>query len=116
MEEGIKLNENLSFDIDAIKRFIFEEDYNDGKYESEEVTESHGLDKKGNLVVTDKVVHKVKTSDFSDKQTIRYDLLKMFVDMLDGVEIENDIAPMSFGQRTVLNTMINYGLIKEINE
>jgi hypothetical protein len=38
----------------------------------------------------------------------------MFMDILDNVEIEQEIAPLSLGQKMTLNTMASYGLIKEI--
>lgn len=41
-------------------------------------------------------------------------MIKTFIGMLDNIEIDTAITPMSLGQRMVLNTMINYGLIKEI--
>ena len=41
-------------------------------------------------------------------------MIKTFIGMLDNVELNTNLAPMSLGQRMVLNTMINYGLIKEI--
>jgi hypothetical protein len=38
------------------------------------------------------------------------------MDVLDNVEIDQEIAPLSLGQKMVINTMANYGLIKEIKE
>jgi hypothetical protein len=38
------------------------------------------------------------------------------MDVLDNVEIDQEIAPLSLGQKMVLNTMGSYGLIKEIEE
>jgi len=115
MDNDSKLNENLVMDLDSIKRFVFEEDSNTSKTHDNEITETYAEDEEGKMTLLNRVIHEVKGSDFSNKESIRYDLIKTFLSMLDAMEINNDITPMSFGQRIVLNTMINYGLIKEIN-
>ncbi len=72
------------------------------------------MNDEGKQVLLSRVIHEVKGSDFTEKETIRYDMIKTFIGMLDNIEIDTAITPMSLGQRMVLNTMINYGLIKEI--
>lgn len=114
MSNNSKLNENLVMDLNSIKKFIFEEDVNTNKTVDNEITETYGEDDNGKMSLLGRVIHEVKGSDFSNKETIRYDMIKTFLTMLDSVEIDNEISPMSFGQRVVLNTMINYGLIKEV--
>lgn len=114
MDEN-NLNENLVFDLNEIKDFIFEERSKTEKTHDNEITETYGLNDDGKQVLLNRVIHEVKGSDFSDNETIRYDIIKTFMGMLDNVELDTSLAPMSFGQRTVLNTMINYGFIKEMN-
>lgn len=111
-----KLNENLVFDFNEIKDFIFEERSKTEKTHDNEITETYGLNDDGKQTLLSRVIHEVKGSDFSGNETIRYDIIKTFIDMLDNVEIDTSMTPMSLGQRIVLNTMINYGFIKEAKQ
>lgn len=115
MKNNGKLNENFVLDLDAIKEFVFEELVQKEKSRDNEITETYGLDDDGKKKLISQVMHEVKGSDFSEHETLRYDMIKTFLTMLDSVELDTELAPMSFGQRLVLNTMVNYGLIKEIN-
>lgn len=110
MEMGNKINSNLIYDLDAIKDFIFSED---GRSSDVEITESQIRGEDGKLETESRITREVKSTD-SNRQTIRYDMIKMFMDILDNVEIEQEIAPLSLGQKMTLNTMASYGLIKEI--
>lgn len=108
-----QINSNLIYDLDAIKDFIFGDD---GVRSSDvEITESQSLDDDGKLVTDSRIIREVKSTD-SNKQTIRYDIIKMFMDVLDNVEIDQEITPLSLGQKMVINTMASYGLLKEIGE
>lgn len=106
-----QLNSNLIYDLDGIKDFIFGND--DGRSSDVEITETQTRNEKGKLETETRVTREVKSTD-TNKQTIRYDMIKMFMDILDNVEIDQEIAPLSLGQKMVLNTMGSYGLIKEI--
>ena len=109
-----KINSNFIYDLDAIKDFIFDND--DGRSSDVEITESQTKNETTGRLETDaKVTREVKSTD-SNRQTIRYDIIKTFMDVLDNVEIDQEIAPLSLGQKMILNTMGNYGLIKEIKE
>jgi len=107
-----QLNSNLIYDLDGIKDFIFGND--DGRSSDVEITETQVRNDKGKLETETRVTREVKSTD-SNRQTIRYDMIKMFMDILDNVEIDQEIAPLSLGQKMVLNTMGSYGLIKEID-
>ena len=48
-----------------------------------------------------------------NKQTIRYDMIRMFIDILDSIE---DPTVLTMGQNITLNTLKAYELIKDINE
>ena len=105
-------NEKMYLNLDAIKDFIFEEEKRNSDVE---VTETMGASGGEKLETVSKVIREVKSSDFSNKQTIKYDMIKMFIDILDNVETSQEIAPLTLGQKMTLNTMASYGLIKEIN-
>jgi hypothetical protein len=107
-----QLNSNLIYDLDGIKDFIFGND--DGRSSDVEITETQTRNEKGKLETETRVTREVKSTD-TNRQTIRYDMIKMFMDILDNVEIDQEIAPLSLGQKMVLNTMGSYGLIKEID-
>lgn len=106
-----QINSNLIYDLDEIKNFIFGDD--DGRSSDVEITETQTRNDKGKLETETRVTREVKSTD-TNRQTIRYDLIKMFMDVLDNVELDQEIAPLSLGQKMVLNTMGSYGLIKEI--
>ena len=108
-----QFNSNLIYDLDGIKDFIFGNE--DGRSSDVEITETQVRNDKGQLETESRVTREVKSTD-SNRQTIRYDMIKMFMDILDNVEIDQEIAPLSLGQKMVLNTMGSYGLIKQIEE
>ena len=109
-----KINSNFIYDLDAIKDFIFSND--EGRSSDVEITESQVKNEEtGKLETETKITREVKSTD-SNRQTIRYDIIKMFMDILDNVEIDQELAPLSLGQKMVLNTMGSYGLIKELND
>jgi len=109
-----QINSNLIYDLDGIKDFIFGNE--DGRSSDVEITETQTRNSKtGKLETETRVTREVKSTD-SNRQTIRYDMIKMFMDILDNVEIDQEIAPLSLGQKMVLNTMGSYGLIKQIED
>ena len=107
-----QINSNLIYDLDGIKDFIFGND--NGRSSDVEITETQVRNDKGKLETETRVTREVKSTD-SNRQTIRYDMIKMFMDVLDNVEIDQEIAPLSLGQKMVLNTMGTYGLIKQLD-
>ena len=99
--------QNLYFDLNAINDYIFGDP--DERQSAVEITESQAYDESTkSLITVNKVIREVKESnDMTNKQTIRYDLVKMFIDILndpEGMEI-------STGQKAIINTMLKYGLI-----
>ena len=107
------INSNLIYDLDAINDFIFGND--EGRSSDVEITETQVRNEEGQLETQNKITREVKSTD-ANKLTVRYDIIKMFMDTLDNVEIDQELAPVSLGQKMVLNTMGSYGLIKEIEE
>ena len=108
-----QINSNLIYDLDVIKDFIFGAD--EDRSSDVEITETQVRNENGKLETESRITREVKSTD-SNRQTLRYDMIKMFMDILDNVEIDQEIAPLSLGQKMVLNTMGSYGLIKEIEE
>jgi len=98
------------FDINKITDFVFgnpNERTNDV-----EITENYVFDKNlDKMIPNTKEVKEVKVNDYTGQNTIRYDLVKTFIDILDAVEDPNI---MSLGQSITYNTMQAYELIKDI--
>lgn len=99
-------NEKMYLNLDAIKDFIFEEEKRNSDVE---VTETMGASGGEKLETVSKVIREVKSSDFSNKQTIKYDMIKMFIEMLN--EIEQNGTPMTCGESVVVNTMVAYNFL-----
>lgn len=100
----------LIFDINKITDFVFGNP-NDRTNEVE-ITESFVFDKKlDKMIPNAKEVKEVKVNDYTGQNTIRYDMVKTFIDILDAVE---DTNAMTLGQKITYNTMQAYELIKDI--
>lgn len=103
---------NLIFDINKISDFVFGNP-NDRTSEVE-ITESFLYDeKKKKMIPAAKEVKEVKVNDYTGQNTIRYDMFKTFLEILDGIE-DSDV--MSLGQTITFNTLQAYELIKELKE
>jgi hypothetical protein len=63
------------------------------------------------MIPNTKEVKEVKVNDYTGQNTIRYDMVKTFIDILDAVE---DTNAMTLGQKITYNTMQAYELIKDI--
>jgi len=110
---GKKINSNLIYDLDAINSFIFN---NNERTSDVEITETQTINPETNKLETNtRIVREVKSND-SSTSTLKYDMLKTFMDVLDNIEIDQDLAPLSLGEKMVLNTMVSHGLIKEVKD
>lgn len=111
---GKQVKSNIYLDLEAIMDFVFTDD--GIRSNDVEITDNQVRNEEtGSLETETRTVREVKSSDTS-KQTLRYDMVKMFIEMLDSVELNEEIAPLTLGQHMVLNTMGAYGLVKEIGE
>ncbi len=100
------------FDINRITEFVFGNP-ND-KTNEVEITEHYVYDKEPKAMMPNtREVKEVKVNDYTGQNTIRYDMVKMFIDILDSIE---DEKVMTMGQNITLNTMKAYELIKDVNE
>ena len=100
------------FDINKITEFVFGDPNN--KTNEVEITEHYVYDKDSKTMQPNaREVKEVKVNDYTGQNTIRYDMVKMFIDILDSIE---DVKVMTMGQNITLNTLKAYELIKDINE
>lgn len=105
-------NEQYIFDLNNITNFVFGNP-ND-KTNEVEITEHYAYDKDSKTMLpSTREVKEVKVNDYTGQNTIRYDMIKMFIDILDNIE---DPKIMSMAQKITVNTMKAYELIKDINE
>ena len=100
------------FDLNNITNFVFGNP-ND-KTNEVEITEHYTYDKDSKTMLPNTREGKeVKVNDYTGQNTIRYDMIKMFIDILDNIE---DPKVMSMAQNITLNTMKAYELIRDIND
>jgi hypothetical protein len=100
-------------DMDNVMKFVFES--NIERDMDSEITEIYTTDEETNeLTLATKQLRELKGGDNTSKFTIKYDMLKMFIDMISNLEMNDEVN--SFGETLIFNTMINEGLIKEIEE
>jgi len=105
-------NSPYIFDINKITEFVFGNP-ND-KTNEVEITEHYIYDKDSKAMIPNtREVKEVKVNDYTGQNTIRYDMVKMFIDILDSIE---DEKVMTMGQNITLNTMKAYELIKDVTE
>lgn len=98
------------FDINKIAEFVF--GTSNERTSDVEITENYVYDEEAEkMVLGAKEVKEVKVNDYSNQNTIRYDLIKTFIEILDSVEDPN---VMSLGQNITFNTMQAYELIRNI--
>lgn len=97
--------DNLIFDLEKMTAFIFSN--SNDRSNDVEITERYDYNAKGELTPRQKTVKEVKVN----QNTIKYDLIKMFIDILDAVD---DTNLMSLGQKLTMRTMEAYGLITEL--
>ena len=104
--------DGLIFDINKITEFVFGNP-ND-RTSDVEITELSVYDNEtSKMVPNTREVKEVKQNDYTGQNTIRYDMVKTFIEILDGVE---DTNIMTLGQAVTFNTMKAYELIRDINE
>lgn len=108
----MKKNSTLIYDINKMCDFIFGNP-ND-KTSEVEITENYEYNKESNeMVPATKTIKEVKVGDYSGQNTMRYDMIKMFIEILNDIE---DPKLMTLGQGITLNTMEAYELIKDIKD
>jgi hypothetical protein len=105
-------NTSYIFDLDNITSFIFGNP-ND-KTNEVEITDSFIYDRETEKMIPNtREMKEVKVNDYTGQNTIRYDMIRMFIDILDSID---DPKVLSMGQNITLNTLKAYELIKDVNE
>ncbi len=100
------------FDLNNITSFIFGNP--NEKTNEVEITDNFIYDKDSkSMIPNTREVKEVKVNDYTGQNTIRYDMIRMFIDILDSIE---DPKVLTMGQNITLNTLKAYELIKDINE
>lgn len=103
---------NLIFDINKISDFVFGDA--DKRSSEVEITENYVYDSESDKMVPNtRQVKEVKVKDDIGQFSIRYDMIKMFIDIMDSVE---DLSALTLGQEITVNTMEAYELIKELKQ
>jgi hypothetical protein len=105
-------NSPYIFDLNNITSFIFGNP--NEKTNEVEITDNFIYDKDSkSMIPNTREVKEVKVNDYTGQNTIRYDMIRMFIDILDSIE---DPKVLTMGQNITLNTLKAYELIKDINE
>jgi hypothetical protein len=101
-------------DLENIMKFVFE---SDSPRDSEsEIIEMYSLDTDSkDMLLNTKQLREVKGGDGAQKATIKYDMLKMFIDTLLDLDVSEN-SQWSFGEALIFNTMAENELIKEVKE
>ena len=108
----MKKKNNLVYDINKMCDFIFGNP-ND-KTSEVEITENYCYDnEKNEMIPSTKTIKEVKVNDYTGQNTMRYDMVKMFIEILNDIQ---DPDAMTLGEGITLNTMEAYELIKDINK
>lgn len=111
----MKLSSNVlyAYDLKKIMEFLFNDD---GKRNNEsEIVETYVSDESnGELILANKQLREVKSGDNSNKSTIKYDLIKFFMEQLNNIYYNKD-ATYSIGDDLTFNTMLTNGFISEQN-
>ena len=109
---------NYVLNLNEIMRFVFDD--NVGRNVDSEITETYVNTDAGILKLDNKISREIKTKgDNSAQFTIRYDLIKLFINSL--LEIPADMEEgmtLSLGESLIINTMLNENLLSviKINE
>lgn len=102
-----------SFDLNAIMDFVLKND--ESRTSNSEITEVYMQDDETNeLSLTSKQLREIKNNGDTSSYTIKYDLLKTFITILDEVD---DISMLNsnFLQKMVFNSLLAQGIIKLID-
>lgn len=86
------------------------------KNNEKEITEAYERDSDGNITMSSRIIREVKTAGNSQNDMIIYDLIKLFViRLMENTLLEHEFEP-DFSTSLAFNTLINWGILKEIND
>lgn len=111
MKEKENVNKGLMyvFDINKILDFVLIN--NDDKNSDSQITENYDSSDEGKMILTNRQISEIKNSGNDNITTIRYDLIKLFINELSNMPQKLDVES-SLGANIIFNTMINEKFIK----
>lgn len=107
-------NKMYVFDLENIINFVFDKD-GSSDTRNIEITENYEYNEDiSALKLKSKVVKETKGSSVKNpaSDNIRYDLIKFFIASLEELPSNIPDSSISFGDKVIINTMINEELIK----
>lgn len=108
-------SKKYTIDLNRLFEFVFDEGYS--RITDSEIVETYiEDDETKNLVLANKQLRELKAGDNSSKQAIRYDMVKLFVDLLMSIDLDEGIEALSFGEILIINTLLSQGILVEIKE
>lgn len=116
MEEKYNIGENpketfYTINMEKLIQFIFDDSDSKTIVETE-MFDVYELDDNDKLSLSNRQIRENKNNDTANKTAIKYDLFKMFVDVLGSVQNGDDLTLL---QKIIFNTMLEQGIIV-INE
>lgn len=101
---------NYILNIEKIFEFVFSDDE---RIKDSEIVETYIEDETtNNLVLANKQLRELKGGDNSSKQTLRYDMIKMYIDILS----EYEAGHPTLIENMIFDTMIANEFIIELNK
>ena len=98
-----------TFDLQKLFQFIFQE--NDLKNLNEsELVDVFEADENNSLTLIQRQIREAKTNNNDNKTAIRYDIFKMFIDIMSEIT-DTNLEVMTPLQAIVFNTLINQEII-----
>ena len=101
---------HYKLDIDKMLGFVFD----DSREVSTEITENY-VESSSEEQGSSKVIREVKNEVGSSTSAIKYDLIKFFLGTMVDAEANDDGSGLSFGETLIINTLLDEGIIIEMN-
>lgn len=104
-------NTIYTFDFNKLFDFIFNDSETKNVNESEMVDVFETSDN-GDLSLIQRQIREAKTNNSENKSAIRYDVFRMFIDIMSNIETDDfdDMTPL---QKIVFNTLLSQNIIIE---
>ena len=111
---GKKEPSKVIIDLDVLFDFVFAKEDRDV---DTNIEETHKLDDDNLPILVSKTVRETKSSDHTQHESIRYEFIRNLINLFDDVDLDNETNRpyiTSYGQELALNTLYEYGIIKNI--
>lgn len=103
------------FNLDALKKVCLTSSMENPGREVE-ITNVYEPNGDGDYIIASKVEHETKINKTQQNDMIVYDFVKMLITILLDNDMTEDTFKNTFGVVLSLNTLINWGILEEINE